>query len=212
MSISSHTVQPDVQWLDKFLRRSHRRQYPSKATIIYQGSPAETLFYIVRGSVSVSIKGDNGREIVLAYLSDGDFFGEMGLFDKTERSAEVVARESCELAEVNYDQFRHLSASQPDLLYALTTQMAARLRKTSTKVWDLAFLDVAGRVESALLDLAKMPDAKTHPNGMQIKITRIELARIAGCSREMVGRVLKELKVRNLIHAHGKTIVIHRVL
>jgi len=91
---------------------------------------------------------------------------------------------------------------------ALTTQMAARLRKTSQKVRDLAFLDVTGRVASTLLDLAKLPDAITHPDGMQIRITRQEIARIVGCSREMVGRVLKELEDRGLIHARGKTMVI----
>ena len=133
----------------------------------------------------------------------------MGLFDEeSNRSAWVVARTKCELAEINYEQFRRLASENPDILMALTTQMAARLRKTSQKVRDLAFLDVTGRVASALLDLAKLPDAITHPDGMQIRITRQEIARIVGCSREMVGRVLKELEDRGLIHARGKTMVI----
>ena len=201
---------PPVEWLDLFLRSSHRRQYPAKTTIIHHGDVPETLYYIVDGSVSVVIEDDDGREIVLAYLSAGDFFGEMGLFDEeSQRSAWVVARVKCELAEMNYDQFRRLSADQPELLYALTTQMANRLQKTSIKVRDLAFLDVTGRVASTLLDLAKMPEAITHPDGMQIRITRQEIARIVGCSREMVGRVLKELEDRGLIHARGKTMVIY---
>ena len=69
--------------------------------------------------------------------------------------------------------------------------MADRLRNTTRKVGDLAFLDVTGRVARTLLDLCKQPDAMTHPDGMQIKITRQEIGRIVGCSREMVGRVLK---------------------
>ena len=59
-----------------------------------------------------------------------------------------------------------------------------------------------------VLDLAKSPDAITHPDGMQIKITRQELGRIVGCSREMAGRVLKVLEEQALITAKGKTIVI----
>ncbi|MCP4043273.1 MAG: helix-turn-helix domain-containing protein, partial [Gammaproteobacteria bacterium] len=78
----------------------------------------------------------------------------------------------------------------------------------SRKVGDLAFLDVSGRVARALLDLCTEPDAMTHPNGMQIKVTRQELGRIAGCSREMVGRVLKDLEEKRLIMVHGKTIVV----
>ncbi len=201
---------PPVEWLDIFLRSSHRRQYPAKTTIIHAGDVPETLYYVVEGSVSVVIEDDDGREIVLAYLCAGDFFGEMGLFNEGNiRSAWVVARSKCELAEINYDQFKRLSAESPDLLYALTSQISERLRKTSIKVRDLAFLDVTGRVASTLLELAKLPDAITHPDGMQIRITRQEIARIVGCSREMVGRVLKDLEDRGLIHARGKTMVIY---
>ncbi len=86
--------------------------------------------------------------------------------------------------------------------------MAVRLRKTSRKVRDLAFTDVQGRVARTLLDLCKEPDAMTHPDGMQIKITRQELGRIVGCSREMVGRVLKSVEEDQLISVSGKTIVV----
>ena len=86
--------------------------------------------------------------------------------------------------------------------------MAKRLRDTTQKVGDLAFVDVTGRIASTLLDLSKQPDAVTHPDGMQIKVTRQEIARIVSCSREMAGRVLKTLEDQGLISAKGKTIVI----
>jgi len=86
--------------------------------------------------------------------------------------------------------------------------MATRLRKTSRKVGDLAFLDVTGRVARTLLDLCKEPDALSHPQGMQIRITRQEIGRIVGCSREMVGRVLKNLEEQGLISVKGKNIVV----
>jgi len=70
-------------------------------------------------------------------------------------------------------------------------------------------MDVTGRVAGCLLELCKQPDAMTHPDGMQIKITRQEIGRIVGCSREMVGRVLKELEEQGLIEVHGKTMVIY---
>jgi CRP/FNR family cyclic AMP-dependent transcriptional regulator len=86
--------------------------------------------------------------------------------------------------------------------------MAERLRDTTRKVGDLAFLDVTGRVARTLLDLCKEPDAMTHPDGMQIKITRQEIGRIVGCSREMVGRVLKTLEDQELVSVKGKTMVV----
>ncbi|MBN1379196.1 MAG: cAMP-activated global transcriptional regulator CRP [Gammaproteobacteria bacterium] len=195
--------------LQRFLQHCHRKHYPARATIIHEGDVPDTLYYIIDGSVSVLIEDDDGREIVLAYLNPGDFFGEMGLFEEDiSRSAWVVARTGCEMAEINYDQFRNLAMDDAAIIFRLAAQMATRLRKTSRKVSELAFLDVTGRVAHTLLELAHEPDSMTHPDGMQIRITRQEIARIVGCSREMVGRVLKELEEEGLITAHGKTIVI----
>lgn len=121
----------------------------------------------------------------------------------------VRTKTECEVAEISYEKFRQLTKENPDVLFKLATQLANRLQKTSRKVGDLAFLDVTGRVAHALLELAKEPDAMTHPDGMQIKVTRQELSRIVGCSREMVGRVLKALEEQDHIHVKGKTMVIY---
>ena len=206
LPIQKATGNPSI---DRFLEHCHRRRYPTKSVIIYAGDKPDVLYYIVEGSVSVLIEDSDGREIVLAYLNPGDFFGEMGLFDDTHRSAWVRTRTQCELAEISYARFRQLAEQDPGILFALAGQMATRLRKTSRKVGDLAFLDVTGRVARTLLDLCKEPDAMTHPDGMQIRITRQEIGRIVGCSREMVGRVLKNLEDQGLISVKGKTIVVY---
>ncbi len=114
----------------------------------------------------------------------------------------------CEIAEISYQRFLQLAKEKPELLIRVTGQIARRLQKTSRKVGDLAFLDVTGRIARTLLDLCKEPDAMTHPDGMQIKITRQELGRIVGCSREMVGRVLKVLEEQEHVSVAGKTIVV----
>ncbi|MBA3581581.1 MAG: cAMP-activated global transcriptional regulator CRP [Gammaproteobacteria bacterium] len=195
--------------LERFLQHCHRRSYAARTTIIHGGDRPDTLYYITKGSVSVLIEDHQGRELVLAYLSSGDFFGEMGLFDpQVARSAWVIARSACEIAEIHYDQFKNLAMNDAAIIFKLASQIAIRLRKTSQKVCDLAFLDVTGRVAHTLLELAREPDAVTHPNGMQLKITRQEIARIVGCSREMAGRVLKDLEIQGLVTAHGKTIVV----
>jgi CRP/FNR family cyclic AMP-dependent transcriptional regulator len=195
--------------IDRFLEHCHRRRYPAKSLIIYAGDVPDVLYYILSGSVTVLIEDEEGREIVLAYLNAGDFFGEMGLFgDHPNRSAYVRARTQCELAEISYNKFRQVSNDNPDVLFELASQMALRLRKTSRKVGHLAFMDVTGRIARTLLDLCKEPDAMTHPDGMQIRITRQELGRIVGCSREMVGRVLKNMEEQDLISVKGKNIVV----
>ncbi len=198
--------------IERFVTHCNRRRYPPKSVLIYAGDAPDVLYYIVDGSVTVLIEDEDGREIVLSYLNAGDFFGEMGLFDEQKkRSAWVRARGQCEVAEIGYPRFRQLAKEDPDILFELATQMALRLRRTSGMVGRLAFMDVAGRVARTLLDLCKEPDAMTHPDGMQIRITRQELGRIVGCSREMAGRVLKSLEDQNLITAKGKTIVVNGV-
>ena len=204
INLSSH--QPDK--IDVFLAAAHRRRYPARATIIYAGDRSDCIYYIIRGSVTVLVEDESGRELIVAYLNKGDFFGEMGLFLES-RSAWVKARSECEVAELSLPKFRELAERDLSLLYAVGGQMAERLRRTNQKVSDLAFVDVTGRVARTLIDLAREPDAMTHPDGMQIKITRQELGRIVGCSREMVGRVLKTLVEQHLIAVKGKTMVIH---
>jgi CRP/FNR family transcriptional regulator, cyclic AMP receptor protein len=198
--------------VDKLLPYAQRRRCPAKSNILCAGEESESLFLIIKGSVTILIEDSDGREMIVAYLNSGDFFGELGLFHPpssgSPRSAWVRAKTECEVAEITYAKFRELSHHDPELLYAMGGQMAERLRNTTRKVGDLAFLDVTGRVARSLLDLCKQPDAMTHPDGMQIKITRQEIGRIVGCSREMVGRVLKSLEEQKLVHVRGKTMVV----
>lgn len=197
---------PTLEW---FLSHCHIHKYPAKSTMIHAGEKADTLYYIIKGSVAVLIKDEEGKEMILSYLNQGDFIGELGLFeDEPERTAWVRAKAACEVAEISYKKFRQLIQVNPEILMRLSSQMAYRLQSTSQKVGNLAFLDVAGRIAQTLLHLAKQPDAMSHPDGMQIKITRQEIGQIVGCSRETVGRILKMLEEQNLIHAHGKTIVV----
>ena len=203
---------PKIKNLDKFLTFCQRKRYPAKSNIICAGESSHTLFFIIKGSVTVLIEDEEGREMIIAYLNSGDFIGELGLFEQPgqeqTRSAWVRAKTECELAEISYSKFREYTQQEPEILYALSGQIAQRLRNTTRKVGDLAFFDVTGRVARCLLELCKQPDAMTHPDGMQIKITRQEIGRIVGCSREMVGRVLKGLEEQNLVNVKGKTMVV----
>ena len=204
------SLTPQIYDVEEFLTYCHRRKFPAKSTIIYAGDSSDSLFYIVSGTVTVLIEDDDGREMIVAYLNKGDFFGEMGLFDQLDsRSAWVRAKTECEVAEIAYSKFIELVDTQPQVLFAIGKQMAHRLRATTRKVGDLAFLDVTGRVAATLLQLCRQPDAMTHPYGMQIKITRQEIGRIVGCSREMVGRVLKTLEDQGLVSVKGKTMVVY---
>lgn len=192
-----------------FISGAHKRSFSPKHTIIHAGDAPQSLYLILEGSVSIMLEDDDGREIVLAYLGPGDFFGEMCLFpDQQARTAIVRTRTPTLVAEVGYQTFRELVSKYPDIMFALAGQLAARLRDTTRRLGDLAFLDVAGRMAHALLDLVKKPGAVAHPRGTMIRTSRQELARLVGCSREMAGRVLKKLEEDGMVISQGRSILV----
>ncbi|WP_045223634.1 cAMP-activated global transcriptional regulator CRP [Methyloterricola oryzae] len=201
--------------LEQLLRFCHKRRYQSKAAIIKPGDDGDVLYYIAEGSVAVRMHNDlDDSEIVLAYLNKGDFIGEIGVFmGAMKRDVTVVTREATQLAEIGYARLHHLLKNEladyaVEILHIFGRQLGNRLLSTSRKVGTLAFLDATGRIANTLLDLCRQPDAMTHPDGMQIRITRQEIGRIVGCSREMAGKILKALEDQGLISVSGKTIVV----
>ena len=205
----------DTASLHHFLDQCHRRRHPARSDIFRPGDPATTLYYVINGSLSVISEEPDGRELVLGYINAGEFIGEMGLFvEANQREVLLRTRTACELAELSYERLHQLfagalAAECPKILYAIGAQLSKRLLDTSRKASRLAFLDVAGRIARTLDDLTREPDAMSHPQGTQIRVSRQELARIVGCSREMAGRVLKQLQEQGKLHARGKTVVVY---
>lgn len=205
---------PDPATMEKFLSFCKVRHYRNKTTIIQPGTEARQLYYIIDGSVAVCTEDNEGRELIHAYINRGQFIGETGLFvEQSTRESLVRTRTACELAEISYDRLFHLlnnnlQAECPKLLFAIGSQLTQRLLRTSRQASRMAFMDVHKRIARTLVDLCEEPDAMTHPDGTQIRISRVELCRIVSCSREMVGRVLKTLEEEGMIAVNGKNIVI----
>lgn len=208
---------PYQEALNAFLKHCHIKTYPSKMDIIRIGDIGDRLFFIIEGSVAVcaeDLDTDGDHELILAYLNKHEFIGEISMFKGEEvRKVNVRTRVPCILAEISYTRLKSVLRNEllsyaPDILYMIGEQLSERLLATSRKLCELAFIDVEGRIAHALLDLCKSPEAITHPKGMQLYISRQEIARIVGCSREMAGRALRELESKSVIATHGKTIVV----
>ena len=210
----AHPMAPSPATIERFLAHCHRRRYPPRTEVFRPGDPAGTLYFVISGSVSIITEEDDGRELVLGYFGPGEFVGEMGLFVESDRREVVLrTRTQCELAEIGYERLHQLfagtlAADAPRLLYSIGSQLSRRLLDTSRKASRLAFLDVTDRIVRTLHDLATEPEAMSHPQGTQMRVSRQELARLVGCSREMAGRVLKKLQADGQLHARGKTIVL----
>lgn len=202
----------DSDAFNAFIARAHKRSLPPKHTLLHAGDVPESLFLILEGSVSLLLEDSDGREMVLDYLNAGEFFGEACLFPDQELGGAVVrTRGPTLVAELDFRAFRSLVSEHPGCMLEVAAQLASRLRKASERVANLAFLDVAGRLTRTLHDLARKPDAKPHPQGIVVRISRMELARHVGCSREMAGRALKKLREDGMVRAQGRNILVYGV-
>ena len=201
--------------LARFLSYCDIRTYPKKGIIFRETDPAVNLFYILEGSVSVTSIDEAGNEMILSYLYKGDFLGEIGIFiSSTERSAMVRARTECKLAEISYKRYEALVENElreqhAELLGTIGFQLSQRLLKTSKRISLLSSMDVAGRIARTLMDMCAEPQAMSHPEGTQIHISRQEIARIVSCTRETVGRVLKQMADDGIIAVKGMKIVVY---
>ena len=205
------------QDLKHFLSHFQQRTYPKGEEIVGPGDPADTLYYVVEGSLVVSLEDETGQEVILSHLQPGEFLGEMGLFiEQSTRNALVRTRTESVLAEISYEEVCQIingpsSEGSTALLIGIGVQLSERLLKTSRQVGLLAFHDVTGRIARTLLELSEQPEAEPVPQGIRIPITREEISGIVSCTIEMAARVLVILEQQGLITQEGnKSIIIQR--
>jgi CRP/FNR family cyclic AMP-dependent transcriptional regulator len=182
------------------------RNYPGQAIIVSEGDRADTLFLILSGRVKVFSAGDDGREIVLSTQGPGTYFGDM-MLDDGLRSASVMTLEPCRLAALSREVFREFLAHHPDTALALIKNLIHRTRSMNERVRDLALLDVYGRVAKLLLSLAHEVDGSLI---IEERLTQQEIGDRIGASREMVSRILKDLRAGGYIRADGRRLIILR--
>ena len=172
-------------------------RYKKEAVVLSREEPGTALFLIVKGKVKVVLYGPSGREVILSMLKEGDFFGEMSLLDGQPRSASVVAIGDSEVLALDRNDFVRFVESRPLVALSILAEMSRRLREADAKIGSLALLDVYGRVARALLEFAA-PDREGN-NVIRERISRQDIAKMVGASREMVSRVMKDLEDRGFI-------------
>ncbi len=193
----------------ELLRAASFKKVRAKSIVYREGERSNSVTYILDGSLTAYRYNSDGRELVLDYLGRGDFIGEVPmLLGGADYKANFKTREECKIAEIPAADFQGICQRHPECLFRMTTQLAQRLNDSDDRIYDMVFRDVTGRVENALNYLANSPAAITHPSGMQVRITRLEIGNLVGCSREMVGRAIKELSLAEKISVDGKNIVV----
>jgi CRP-like cAMP-binding protein len=173
-----------------------KRRYRRGEIIVEQGRKSDALFILLSGRARVITSDSRGREVILAVLEAGDYLGEMSLIDNDPHSATVRAEVQTDVLVLGRGEFAACLPENSSLSYAILRGLVSRLRNADRQIESLALLDVYGRVARALLDMADDEDGERI---IRQKVSRQDLAKVVGASREMVSRVMKDLEERGLI-------------
>ncbi|QPF73423.1 Crp/Fnr family transcriptional regulator [Roseateles sp. DAIF2] len=187
-----------------------KRRFKRGELIVEQGTKSNALFILLNGRARVLTADTRGREVILAVLQPGDYVGEMSLIDNEPHSATVRAEVQTDMLVLGRTEFSRCLPESSSLSYAILRGLVARLRNADRQIESLALLDVYGRVARTLLDMAE--DEK----GLKIirgKVSRQDMAKVVGASREMVSRVMKDLEDKGVIETleNGSVVIKERL-
>ena len=188
-----------------------KRRFKRGEVIVEQGKKSNALFILLNGRARVVTADSRGREVILATLQPGDHIGEMSLIDNEPHSATVRAEVQTDVLMLGRLEFARCLPENSSMAYAVMRGLVQRLRHADRKIESLALMDVYGRVARALLEFA----AETPEGDLLIRerISRQDIAKMVGASREMVSRVMKDLEERGFIETqeNGAIIVKERL-
>ena len=184
------------------------RSFPKNSVLVQEGDKSDQFYILLSGKLKVFLADDDGKEIVVDVLSPKQYFGEMAL-DGESRSASVMTVEASKLAVVQREDFKRFLAENPDAALALIVTLIRRARNLTRTIGNLALLDVYGRVARLLIDNASDESGKLV---VTEKMSQQEIAQRIGSSREMVSRILSDLKEGGYLSLDGGRIVIKQNL
>jgi CRP/FNR family cyclic AMP-dependent transcriptional regulator len=177
--------------MDFLSHRAVTRKFARKTILITEGDCSDSLYCILSGRVKVFLNDTGGKEVILNVQGPGEYFGELALLDARPRSASVMALENCRLSVISKADFEDFLAKHESAQKKIMLGLVKRLRALTENVRTLALLDVYGRVARVLLQLAR-------PVGdvlvIKDELRQQDIANRIGSSREMVSRVLKDLR------------------
>ena len=173
-----------------------RHSLPKNRAAVREGELTDALYIILSGRAKVQRSDSEGKEVILAVLGSGEYFGEMSLIDDMPHSASVITLEACEILTLAKDDFRACLARNANLAMAIMVGLVQRLRKADGKIESLALMDVYGRVARLLVEFSTEEDGVRVVRG---KLPRQEVGKMVGASREMVSRVMRDLEIDGFV-------------
>ena len=187
----------------------HTRTYKKGNIILFEEDPGDSLFIINEGKVKITRLSEEGKEVILSILGEGEFFGEMSLLDGESRSANVIALSDSEVFILKRQDFLEIIHKNPQIAITLLEELARRIRKSDQQIEFLSLSDAENRVALTLLRLAE--ESGTFKMG-QVTIDELpmqqDMANMSGTSRETISRMLSDFKDKEYIDRKGKKLII----
>lgn len=200
----------DPAALDRVAAGMRSRRFRRGEVIFHLGDPGDALFILLTGDVKISLPSDTGDEAILATLGPGAVFGELALLDGAPRSATATAMSPTEAVVLPRDRFRELIATEAGVRDALLASIAGELRRLTTHVEELHFLDITGRLAARLVRLAGEGGTEVPGGAVRLRanLTQGDLAAMVGCTRQSVNKLLGQFTDDGLIRQDRDGIVI----
>jgi len=186
-----------------------QRRYTKHQFIVREGDPGGTFFIITSGSVAVARIAGDGRETILSILKEGDFFGEMSLFDTALRSASIKTLTDVEVGILLQDDFLQLMDRSPQIGKLLVIELSERLRAANALIAATTSQDIRGRLATLLLNLSKnFGEPVENGTKITLRLTNQEMANMIGTTRETVNRTLNKMWDERLVDMRTAYIVV----
>lgn len=203
----------DEAMLDRLARLSQTHRLPAGSILFQQGEEGDALYGIAEGLVRIWVSGEGGKELTLALLEPGDVFGEVALLDGLTRSASADAVEDCLLVVVRREAFLPLLEAESALARHVIELLCERLRESTDRATEFAFLGLPARLARKLQALAVAHGQDDAQGAIRIalKLSQGELAQMLGVSREAVNKQLKLWAQEGLVrHEQGQIVITDR--
>jgi CRP/FNR family cyclic AMP-dependent transcriptional regulator len=185
------------------------RTYTKHDFIVREGDPGSTFFFLVSGSVSVCRIMPDGREMILAILKEGDFFGEMAMFDSSLRSASIKTLTDVEVGAIRYTDFLVLLDENPRIGRSLAIALSERLRAANALIAATTSQDIRARLASLLLNLSsQFGEPVDTGTRITLRLTNQEMANMIATTRETVNRTLNRFWDEKLVDMRTAHVII----
>lgn len=173
--------------IDLLLDNTHSKKHVADEVIFFKGDPTTGMMAVISGCVQIRTVSEEGKQLVLNTMREGEMLGEIGVLDGGARTADAVAIEPTELLTIDRRAFLDLINRNPDFAMTLMEILCSRIRGTSEQAEDLALLDLRKRLAKKLLSLA---DEGKEGGKAIIGHSQQDLASMVGISRESINKHL----------------------